>query len=302
MQPTVLANAVWTLHLLPEWGGRIAALQAEGLDILTPIRSHHFDPLDWPRAGAYPLFPYSNRLRQARLQFQDQHYHLPAHPAALPHTLHGIGHTLPWHITAQADDSLTLTCDYQGEHWPWRFRAEQCFTLQGNTLLMTLSLRNQDSSPMPGGLGLHPYFQRHPGMVARFHAERDWQLQDDYLTTGSYRPGGDMRIDVPLDDEPASATALAHYLSEWDGLLQLDYAPQVSQQGSRRQLQLEASSTLSHFVAFAPADAPYLCLEPVSHLADAFNFPPSRWPETGTQVLQPGESLTASLSWHWQSL
>ena len=79
MHTVVLSNATWSLGVLPAWGGRIAHLNAEGLDILLPINASQFDPLDWPRAGAYPLMPYSNRIRNARLQFAGTEHALPAH-------------------------------------------------------------------------------------------------------------------------------------------------------------------------------------------------------------------------------
>jgi aldose 1-epimerase len=286
MQPVVLSNATWTLSLLPAWGGRIAALRANGLDVLVPIDSEGFDPLNWPRAGAYPLMPYSNRLRNAQLSFNGRVHDLPAHPAAAPHTLHGVSHTLAWDVVSATADQLLIACDYEDEHWPWAFRAEQQFALSGNRLRITLALTNNGEQPMPGGLGLHPYFQRHPGLRAHYAAGRDWAIDCDYLVTGEYR-------DQPrnLVFEADDARALAHYQSRWDGHLQLAY-------GSGR-LDLHASAPLSHFVAFAPAHATYLCLEPVSHLADAFNQPRSTWHDVGTHELAPGQRLSATLDFTW---
>ncbi|MNJ03340.1 hypothetical protein D3C73_1636200 [compost metagenome] len=63
---------------------------------------------------------------------------------------------------------------------------------------------------------------------------------------------------------------------------------------------MQAEAPLSHFVAFAPADAAYLCLEPVSHLADAFNTPANQWPELGTHRIEPGQRLEATLDLAWQ--
>ncbi|SMF66231.1 MULTISPECIES: aldose 1-epimerase [unclassified Pseudomonas] len=287
MQPLVLSNATWSVGLLPAWGGRIAHLRAEGLDVLLPISAEHFDPLDWPRAGAYPLVPYSNRIRNAQLQFAGQAYTLPTHPAARPHTLHGVAHTLAWHVLEPCAGQLTLACDYQGEHWPWAFRAEQRFVLEGNRLSIVLALLNQGDSPMPAGLGLHPYFQRHAGLKVRYQVGREWQIDDQYLATGGFR-----QATQPVSIDADDAQALAHYQSCWDGLLELDYPA-----GS---LKLQASPPLSHFVAFAPAGSRYLCLEPVSHLANAFNQPEQAWGDTGTQVLGPGQRLEATLEFTWQ--
>ena len=287
MHTVVLSNSTWSLGVLPAWGGRIAHLNAEGLDILLPINANQFNPLDWPRAGAYPLMPYSNRIRNARLQFAGTEHALPAHPAARPHTLHGVTHTQPWQVMTSGSDNLSIACDYQGEHWPWAFRAEQHFALAGARLRITLVLINLGQTPMPGGLGLHPYFQRHPGMRVQYRTGREWQIDEEYMATGAYLEGvRNWSIDADAG-EP-----LAHYQSRWDGQLQIDYA--------NGHVHLQASQVLNHFVAFAPVGSPYLCLEPVSHLADAFNQPRDSWAETGTHELAPGQRLEATLEFTWQ--
>ncbi|WP_416772886.1 aldose 1-epimerase [Pseudomonas sp. RHF3.3-3] len=288
MKRIELANATWSLALLPEWGGRVALLQADGLDIMTPIRAEAFDPLAWPRGGIYPLLPYSNRLRDARLEHAGASHVLPAHPAALPHTLHGVAQTLPWQVVEQGTGHVDLACEYTGEHWPWPVRFEQRFSLEGQRLRIDLGLTNLGHSSMPGGLGLHPYFQRHPGMRIELSVGRSWDIDAAYLPTGRSRS---LEQPLVIDDSPQQELAL--YGSQWDGALRVDYP-----QG---RLLMQAQAPLTHFVAFAPMDAAYLCLEPVSHLADAFNSPVAEWPAQGTQVLEPGQRLGSTLVFNWQA-
>lgn len=285
MQRIELNNATWKLSVLPAWGGRIAGLSADGLEVLLPITSQSFDPLDWPRAGGYPLFPYSNRVRDARLAFDGVEHRLPAHHAALPHTLHGVSHTLPWQVVSAEADRAQIRCDYQGEHWPWAFRAEQEFALEGNRLRVVLRLINRGETSMPAGLGLHPYFQRHPGMRVEYRVGREWQIDEEYLATGDFH-------DAPktLRIAADNGESIAHYQSRWDGKLLVDYP----------QGRLALHSDLTHIVAFAPAGLNYLCLEPVSHLADAFNRPRAQWAEVGTHELAPGQTLESTLEFIWQ--
>lgn len=286
MKPVLLDNDCWSLSVLPEWGGRIGSLRAGNLDVLVPVESPTFDPLVWPKAGAYPLMPYSNRLRHARLSFDGIAYELPAHPAAEPHTLHGVSHTQAWQVEHSTSEQMTIACEYRGEHWPWPIRCEQHFRLDGNQLTIRMSLTNLGETLMPGGIGLHPYFLRRPGMRARFQAGSTRAIDSEYLA-GDRCLLGDLPMTIDASDEKKQA----HYLSEWDGLLKLDYP--------EGQLRLDAGQPLTHFVAFAPAGCPYLCLEPVSHLADAFNQAPSKWRDVGTQVLAPGACLAASITLSW---
>jgi aldose 1-epimerase len=54
---------------------------------------------------------------------------------------------------------------------------------------------------------------------------------------------------------------------------------------------------LSTLIVYSPsAEAPFLCLEPVSHPVDAHNLPG----QPGLVRLEPGEGLSASmvLAWH----
>jgi aldose 1-epimerase len=286
MNRVELHNDIWSLELIPEWGGRVALLKAGGLGIMTPIEADHFDPLAWPKGGIYPLMPYSNRVRHARLVHAGTVHELPAHPATFPHTLHGVAHTLPWRVSVRSEEHITLTCEYEGEHWPWPVRFEQSFALEGNQLRLDLGVINLGRSSMPAGIGLHPYFHRHAGMRVELSVGNLWDIDAEYLPTGSVRPQ-----EHPIVLEDNLQRELALYGSEWDGLLKVHYP--------RGQLLVEAKCPLSHVVIFAPLDAPYLCLEPVSHLADAFNAPPSEWSAQGTQVLEPGQALTATLTFSW---
>lgn len=289
MDMHTLDDGLWRLDVIPAWGGRLARLRVAGFDLLQPIQDCDFDPLAWPRGGAYPLIPYSNRLQDARLAFSGKVHELPAHPAARPHSLHGVAHTLAWQVEHQDATSLTLVCHYQGEHWPWPFVARQRFRLQDGRLITELELTNRGDTAMPAGLGLHPYFARQPGMRVSLSPGREWLLDGDYLPTGATHT-----LQEPLVLEAdAQGAERAHYLSEWPGELRVDYPI--------GRLRLEADRLLSHFIVFAPAGAPFLCLEPVSHLADAFNRDPAQWSEVGTQVLEAGASLRTRLAWHWQA-
>lgn len=293
MTQLILQNQALQVHVLPNAGGRIARLQVRehGLELLQPIDpAQTFDPLNWPKGGAYPLLPYSNRIADAQLHFGGQTHALPAHPQAAPHTLHGISHTLAWTVQTSSPTHAHLSVEYSGAHWPWPIRAEQHFTLEGTALKVRLVLTNLGETPMPGGLGLHPYFQAHPQMQVSFSSRRQWQITADYLASGAFT---EQAVDQQLVAANWQTQPYAAYLSQWEGMARLDYP-----QG---RLQLQADAPLSHLVVFAPAGAPYVCLEPVSHLANGFNLHPQLGDLTGLHTLQPGDSLTAHVAFEWNS-
>mgnify|MGYP001073669391 CR=1 FL=1 len=57
----------------------------------------------------------------------------------------------------------------------------------------------------------------------------------------------------------------------------------------------EAGAPLDHLVFHVPAGGRYLCLEPVSHVADAFNLAASGKAGTGARVLRAGEAISATM-------
>ena len=90
----------------PQRGGRISALQVDGLDLLCGPGE---DPLRW---GAYPMAPYAGRVRNGRFLFGGRPYALPLR--APPHAMHGTTLDRPW----QENDSGSLSIDL-GPNWPF---------------------------------------------------------------------------------------------------------------------------------------------------------------------------------------
>ena len=153
-----IATTRLTAQLAAEAGGRLARLSwqrpsGDVVDIVVPMTAGLVPPR-WPKAGAYPLVPYANRIAQGRLLFLGRIHEVAPHPDAHPHSLHGHAHLRPWLCTktgdAQAD--LFLACE-RSEAWPWAFEARQRFLVQEDRLVVSLSLRNVDHEPMPAGLG-----------------------------------------------------------------------------------------------------------------------------------------------------
>ena len=120
----------------------------------------------------------------------------------------------------------------------------------------------------------------------RYHAGRRWPADADFLAHGSEA--------LPVAEGFDQARALPHgtltdYLSEWDGVLDLELP-----QGDV--LQLQADRVFSHLVVHRPPQPLYLCLEPVSHVADGFNLAARGVTGTGTVQLPPGSVLEGRMT------
>lgn len=264
---TVLQAGPLCLRLRPGWGGRVMSfVHATGGDILLPITEARFEPEDWPRAGAYPLVPFHNRVEGARFRFSGREALLHAHPASLPHALHGMGSRMCWTVRSQTEQSADLLLYRPADSiWPWRFEARQVFVLDAQGLTLTLHLLNKDIIPMPGGVGWHPYLPRPRRILddARF----GWPIRNDYLPG----PG-------PVPREDLNGDTL--YLMEWESVT-LDLPDGLH-------LRFRRQHGLRHLVIHQPP-GPFACVEPVSHLVNALTQP--KVPDMGP--LAPGATLTA---------
>ncbi|CAN5805321.1 aldose 1-epimerase [soil metagenome] len=290
--PFTLESSNFRLQLLPSYGGRIGRLQARNgqnfIDILCPYPDQDFDPIIWPKCGGFPLIPYSNRIENAEFTFQASDYHLPVHPTASPHTLHGVCHTLPWQVISLGGNMIKLAVEYCGPQWPWPIHAEQCYTLHEKRLDIHYSLKNLGQTPMPGGIGFHPYFIAEDGFEANFQANREWLLGANCL---------------PISVSPCPNQKIKLTPQDWNELDLLghfsDLAGDIVMQFGSSTISMSTSENLRHLVAFAPKGGKYLCLEPVSHVANMFNLSGFSADEIGMHVIPAGGILTGEVSIRW---
>ena len=280
-----------TARLLPAAGGRISALRLArrgggAVDVLHPYPEDFFDSIRWAKGGIYPLMPYSNRIANARVQVNGEAIALLAHPDAAPHTLHGNAHAQPWQTLSSDASSAVLALDSPpSAAWPWRYWARMRVELTPSMLLVRIEMRNADTRVMPAGIGLHPYFRHQPDARVAYLATTVWPPTPEFLP-GAPRPTQSSESYIPARRLPAGG--LTHYVGGWDGTVEIDLP-----EGAR--LRMVADAAFGHMVVHRPDNMAYLCLEPVSHVADGFNLAARGVADTGTRLLAPGESMGGTI-------
>ena len=279
------------VRLVPASGGRVASLRLGGpgagtVDVLHPYPEDFVDPVRWGKGGIYPLMPYSNRIANARVRVQGEEVLLQAHPDAAPHTLHGNAHLLPWLLERQGVSAAVLSLDAAPSAvWPWHYIGRLEITLTESELHIAISVRNAGMRVMPAGVGLHPYFRHEPQALLAYRASTVWPPTPDFLAGAARAPVAD---EVYQPARPLPAGGLTHYVSGWDGTADIELP-----RGAL--VRMQADPVLQHLVVHRPDNLAYLCLEPVSHVADGFNQAARGVPGTGTRWLAPGESLSAGM-------
>lgn len=282
-----------SVRIVPHFGGRIIDASLEDADgsvraVLHPCPKSSAPRLPWPKGGLFPLIPYSGRIGHSRLQHEGQLVHLAPQPGGEPHTLHGIAQQRSWMPERIGQDHTILRYRHRPDvYWPWHFEALLELELSGRRLRIDMSLRNLDTGTIPAGIGLHPYLPHARGTSLQFDAEPPWPFNSDYLAQAQPgAPAEPRRITVPAVQFESGEVTLFH--GDWTGTLTLG-------RGDGTTLRLSADGALTHLVVHRPANAPYVCVEPFSHVADGFNLHARGVPGTGTRVLAPGETLQGSV-------
>lgn len=272
-----LSAGDWAAEVLPGLGGSIGRLDWRGQPVFRPSPERPSDPLE---TGCFPLVPYANRIARGRFRWSGREIDLGPTPGFEPHALHGQAWRAPWTVVDRDARSVRLNLGMVAALWPWAWRAEQVIRLDEDGLRIDLSLTNADETPMPGGLGLHPYFAT--GALDRVR-----------LTAPSVWIGESL---IPERLVPAAA------VTDWSGGVARGSAPFVDNAyegwagvaeiiGADRTIHL--SSPASRLHVYAPVAHAFIALEPVTHRPDALNGG-SGEPD-GPTVLAPGETMSLSL-------
>ena len=263
-------------EIRPAYGGRITRFYREeagaNQEFFRPTPAAPGDVHAPFKTGCYPLTPFSNRIDHGRFVFQGKTVQLPSHPRAAPHAMHGHGSVSIWEVTAQADAQIRIAYRYQPESWPFAYEAAQEINLDAAGLSVAIYVTNQSAETMPVGLGLHPFFDYEPGTILRFTARRHWLASADFLPYS--------HVEVPPELDFSSGRDVGgnernHSFDDWDGraLIRWPDRPEA--------LEILVDTTLSHLILHRPPSLPYFCLEPVSHVTNAFNLAPAGHADTG---------------------
>ena len=287
-----LSNKALSLGLLPDLGGSVSRLDLThpGGDTQALLRAA---PDDLPRDASpldlacFPLFPFSNRIAGANLRFDGEVFALPVNFPPEPHCLHGDAWQHPWSVGERTETSITLTYGSRRLGQPFDYAASQRFTLGESHLRVDLSLTNMGERSMPAGTGLHAYYDKPPNTRLTANLPGVW-LSDDRLIPTEHTavpPEWDFRGGKSLDGVVVDSN-----FTGWDRAARIDWPDRPFA------LEIAATRNLGNTVIFSPPGGDFFCFEPVSNANDAFNRGPETYARDGVVVLEPGESLEASVT------
>jgi aldose 1-epimerase len=280
------------LEVVPAAGGAVARYRRERGDTIwewlrpaPPAALVDGDPYEV--AAAFPLVPFSNRIRDGRFRFEGREVVLPRNRSAEPHSIHGHGWQARWTCLDRTPTVALLEYRHAAGAWPWAYRATQRFVLTPEHLTVELTLGNESETRMPAGLGWHPYFPRTPRTVLTAAVTAMWLTDAQTLPAVLVRPEP---ARDPTAGLPADRVTLDNGFVGWSRRAVVDWPERAAR------LVMTATPPLDVLVVYTPGGRPYFCAEPVSHVTDAVNLAASGRTDTGLRELDPGQTMRASVT------
>ena len=261
------------VEIAPGVGGRVAALEVDGWDLL---RRHGWTDREW---GAFVMAPWVGRLRLGRFAWGGRTWQLP--PDEGPHAIHGTVMAASFTVVEAGPASARLEAPL-GADWPIAGRVVQTVELSARRLRLRLEL-HADREPMPGILGWHPWFHRRASRVA----DAEQRTGDvSVVVHPAYR------VELDAHGLPTGAVGAPPDAPVDDVLLNL-LAPPVVRWPGGPTLSLHSPEAQAWIVYTAHPDG--VCVEPVTGLPDGLNGGLLGEPP----VARPGRPLTATFEIAW---
>ncbi len=259
--------------LLPERGARLHRLRAFGQDLLrTPdtVDAYDREPFFW---GGFVMAPWCNRIEARPTRVGDHTVDLPSNFADGT-AIHGQVQALPWKV--MPDGRLRVQAG--SDAWPWRYEVSLAVTVDGARVMLEHALTNRSDAPMPGGIGIHPWFRR-PLQVA-FPADRVFASND-----ASGRDPEAVRGNLDLRDlRPMPPDLDATWVRRGNQPVTLSW-PDIGV-GAR----LQAGPSAGYLCAASPSAFDHVAIEPQTHAPNGLRRLLRDEPGA-LQWLAPGRSL-----------
>ena len=255
-------------------------VQVGGRPVLRPTPDAALDERDVRLTACYPLVPYSNRIRDARLRFGGRDYALARNFGAHPHAIHGVGWQRAWSVAEASATRARLVArhDARGEDaaaWPWPFRRDAGVPsrrIVGAPMRPTRrcsrhadAAQNRAREAFPFGLGWHPFFPKTRRRASRFDARAR-------LAATTRRSCRCERIADSA--RMAIRSARARSTRSRSTTCSPAGAASATLDDARRGIAIDDRAPIArarYLVVYAPAGRDFVAVEPVTHETDAFN-------------------------------
>jgi len=289
-----LHHAKQHLGLLPTLGGGVAAWQLDRADGPLDVWRPWAGSTDRYTLASFPLVPWSNRISAGGFDYDGVHYPMTPNRAGEPYPIHGDGWLQTWTLDQPQENTLEMRLESQAfDGNPYSYQALQRFVLVDGGMDQTLTVTHTGESPLPYGLGQHPFFPRPTGTRLTTQVQGVWLSRPDCLPTQhttEFPPSWDLRGGMDVN-----GSLIDNAYTGWSGEARIDWpAHQLALTMREPNIVSRGQNDGLCLLYRSPAISAF-CFEPVTHPIDAFHMPGL----PGLKVLRKGESLTLQLEWRF---
>ena len=279
--------------------GLAAEISANGAELMRVRTADGRDLLwhgdsEWWASRAPILFPIVGALKDERYEVDGRAYSLPRHGFAR-RSRFAVASVAPNAVTFRLEANEATLAAY-----PYRFRLDVIFSVDGSTLTTTGRVENIDDKPIPVAFGYHPAFLWPlPGAGAR--AEQVVEFEAD-------EPSPCHRIDkagLIIFEETVNRIvdrrlALPDDLFDGDALLYLSPNSRSvrfgAANGKGTSLKVDFHG-MPHLGIWAkPGGSPFLCIEPWQGYASPADFAGPLTEKPGSVTLAPGAEAAFTMA------
>jgi aldose 1-epimerase len=289
-----LRHAGQRLALVPSLGGSVAAWQLERpqgpLDLWRPWDGKTEDLY---QTASFAMVPWSNRISGGGFTHEGQFHPMRPNRAGEPYPIHGDGWLQAWQVSQPAADTLVMTLvSHRFDGNPYDYEAVQTFRLVGGGLDQQLRVRHLGATPLPYGLGVHPWFPRTAQTRITAPVQGLWLCGDDPLPvahTTDFPAGWNLN-----EGAPANGLLIDNVYTGWGGRARIAW-PERSLQVTARMPEFERDGgAAQHFcLVYRPPQGSAFCFEPITQPINAFHLPA----QPGLRVLGHGEQFSLTVQW-----
>jgi len=247
-----------------ERGAIACTFQVNGRPVLFMDEESLRDRTKNVRGGVPVLFPTPGKLVDDKWSYGGQSGSMKQH---------GFARNQAWRVSEQGAGSATLSLESSTEtraQFPWDFAFDMLFTVQGNTLRLEQKITNKSTTPMPFGVGFHPYFHVPEADKGTTRITTQATRAFDNVTKQTIDLHGiDLvakEVDLHLLDHESTECSL------------------ITPAGT---VTLRGSTEYTHWVVWTLAGRDFVCLEPWTCPGNAIN--------TGDRVLTLAPGATRTL-------
>ncbi len=262
-----------------------------------------------PAGSGIPiLFPFPGRVRSGSFDYAGKHYEIPAGDGR-GNAIHGFVLDRSWEVVSQSDESITARfC--ASEHapevlriWPSDFEISVRYEVRPKQLISNIRITNPGDTPLPYGLGTHPYFRvplcpqsNADACLVKVPASEFWELRD-LIPTGEKQTCDEPRnltngkpfAETDLDD------VLTRLTANDDGTI----VTSLEDVDGKRTLTFEFPQSFRECVVYNPPHREAICIEPYSCVPGAIGDVLSGTLDAkrfGIEFLKPSESRDAKMT------